>query len=91
MAKAEVIEVMPVLPVKKIILTLDWSEADALLSLAGFVGGDPDNSPRAFIDSVFDALVAAMEMPYPRTEAYGLISDPKHKNRIVFDDYKHNE
>jgi hypothetical protein len=93
MAKATVKVTPPVLPTREYTLVLNEQEADALLTLKMFIGGDPLNSPRRHLERIFRALgkVVPHGLPATQTEAYHLVHEPKHANRIEFDEYRHGE
>lgn len=90
MASVEVVEVPPVIPVKEYVLRLNEAEVDALVCLSGFIGGSIE-SPRRLLDQIINQLAKASGKSWMSTEAYGLVSEPKAANKIVFDDYNYNE
>ena len=72
-AKNSVIDPHPI----KLELTI--KEARSLLTALRAVGGLPHNSPRGYIDNIFDALVDAEIVPY---------SDDSTNGTVNFKDYK---
>lgn len=64
-------------------ITLTPDEADTLLAITAWVGGDPYKSPRKHIDSLREALGGALGKNWYDTTAYGM----KSGTGISFDNY----
>lgn len=90
MAKAKRIKqtVREVRKVDRVQLTLTEGEADYLLSMCGFIGGDPEMSPRKYNERIEEALTNALGYRYEQTDAYQLIAkDNLAYHGLIFNDY----
>jgi hypothetical protein len=57
-----------------ITLTLSMPEASTLIAMAAKVGGNPDNSPRGWLNNIFAALQSAGAEGYADLEEYDVLS-----------------
>ena len=66
MAKATMITtpVVPIPPKTEVYLVLSKSEAEALISVLGKVGGSPTNSRRKYTQAVYNALLGLNGLDY---------------------------
>ena len=92
MAKATYIKPKPVRPPRgKVVLELTEGEADLILCvMSGFIGGDPENSPRKYADRIAYALESALDLDYKATDAYSLNKPPIVGHGVYFNDYPVN-
>ena len=72
--------------VRRTVLELGDGEVDFLLALSRRVSGDPENSPRKYMNRIARALVKSTGMNPSNTDADKL-SVPSYESGIWFQDY----